>query len=288
MAISLDDLIPLLNYVKRYDGYVAAICPFHDDNSPSMLVFEKEPGRKHGWFQCLSCEARGTHEYLYSVLEGAPVRVLPREKTAWGLPPLPRDQEGWETLAYTAHEKILDRPHLRWYWKMRGVDDMVEPCNLGWYSGWYTVPVLDQDGGFLRLIMRAGAHIQKRTNLRYYTSPGSPVMFVPNWRRYDTASTIFVVFGTIDSIGLGGLGLAVATSTAGKAQFKAEWLRERRVNIRVIPDRGEEATGGELVRRLGARAKLVQLHYPGTYNDPADYIAGGDGRLLQKELARWA
>jgi len=88
-------------------------------------------------------------------------------------------------------------------------------------------------------------------------------------------------------LALSSLGLAVATSTAGKAQFQAEWLRERRVNIRVIPDSGEEATGNELVRRLGARAKLVQLLYPSTFRDPADYVGAGKGGVLQKELARF-
>jgi DNA primase len=283
----LDDLIPLLNSVKRYDGYVSALCPFHDDRSPSLLVFETKPGQKHGWFQCLGCDARGTHEYLYSVLEGAPVRVVPQEKTSWGLPPLPDTQEDWEALAYASHNAIRDRPHLGWYWQLRGVDSRIEPNKLGWYRGWYTVPVFDKEGDFTRLILRAGEHIEKSTGLRYYTSPGHPVIHVPDRRKFYEATSIAIVFGTVDALALATLGIPVCTSTAGKAQFDPTWLSAMSPYVYVIPDMGEETTAIELANKIGGRARVVRLTYPDHCKDPADYLKFDRGKQLQKELARY-
>jgi hypothetical protein len=285
--LTLDDLIPLLNYVKRYEGYVAALCPFHEDNNPSLLVFEKDPGAQHGWYQCLGCEARGTHEHLLSVLEGAPIRIAPREQTSWGLPRLPEDQDGWEELAYASHDMLMQRTHLAWYWEMRGVTDRIEPRMLGWYQGWYTVPVFDETGKFSRLILRAGEHIQKRTGARYYTSPGKPVINVPDWRRLKQAEAIAVVFGTIDNLALDSLGYPVCTSTSGKGQFKAEWLADIRPFVYIIPDKGEESTALTLANKIGGRARIVTLNYPDNCKDPADYLKNGKRVELQKELARY-
>jgi len=176
---------------------------------------------------------------------------------------------------------------------MRGVAGQTELAKLGWYNGWYTIPVFGSDKELQRLILRAGPHIQRQSGLRYHNSPGKPVMYVPSWRRFEQASTIAVVYGMIDALAISELGYPVVTVTAGKEQFKPEWiwdareeLEQGKCKIVIIPDFKEEATAKELERQLDPYAKVIQLPYVDDgMRDPADYLVAGKEQLLHRRLA---
>lgn len=54
----LDKVLSCLKGVKKTkDGYMA-LCPFHDDHNPSLMVFE------NGGFYCYGCDARGSIKHL--------------------------------------------------------------------------------------------------------------------------------------------------------------------------------------------------------------------------------
>ena len=54
-SVLLDKIRSSLSQVKAVSGGFTAICPFHDDHKPSLMVFE------NGGFYCRSCKERGNH-----------------------------------------------------------------------------------------------------------------------------------------------------------------------------------------------------------------------------------
>lgn len=54
-SVLLDKIRSSLSQVKTVSGGFTAICPFHDDHKPSLMVFE------NGGFYCRSCGERGNH-----------------------------------------------------------------------------------------------------------------------------------------------------------------------------------------------------------------------------------
>ena len=69
--LTLDDIFDHLQQAHMYENYIMALCEFHEDGSPSMMVSE------HG-FRCKSCREHGSLEYLYQKVSG---RVVIREYT---------------------------------------------------------------------------------------------------------------------------------------------------------------------------------------------------------------
>jgi len=122
---------------------------------------------------------------------------------------------------------------------------------------------------------------------------GEDLMYVPSWRRFEQAETIAVVYGMIDALAISELGYPVVTVTAGKEQFKPEWiwdareeLEQGKCKIVIIPDFKEEATAKELERQLDPYAKVIQLPYVDDgMRDPADYLVAGKEQLLHRRLA---
>ena len=61
--ITLDDIEEYAGRYTRYSNYLAMLCPWHDDDSPSMLVFDDG-------YNCRACGVHGTLEYLYQKISG--------------------------------------------------------------------------------------------------------------------------------------------------------------------------------------------------------------------------
>jgi hypothetical protein len=116
-------------------------------------------------------------------------------------------------------------------------------------------------------------------------------MYVPDWHRFLTNDRVAIVYGMIDALAVVQAGFAACTVTSGKAQFKAEWIREARGDhgmpqIMIIPDNYEEKDALDLAHDLQPYARIVQLPYveDGT-EDPADYLLQNKRDRLVKELA---
>ena len=107
-------------------------------------------------------------------------------------------------------------------------------------------------------------------------------MFVPDWILLNNKkiNSIAVVYGMIDALVLSSLRIPVTTSTSGKLTFKAEWLKDYRKAIYVIPDKGEDKDAFRLASELGWRGRVIKLNYSGNIKDPAGYAENG----LQSEL----
>ena len=273
-----------LEKIKRYDGYIATVCPWHDDNKPSLLVFDD------GWFTCLACEKRGTVDMLVSKLNGASDvhlnRISSGNEKADRLPDVPTSQMDREEWSWMAHLFLLNDPSTGWYLTLRGIEDSIEKQQIGWSNGWYSFPFFGETGKFMGMVLRASAYVQRDTGHRYYIPRGQkPSMFVPDWNLIRQKPYLFVVYGIIDAIALAQLRIPVVTTSGGKNSFNDFWLKDYRSRIFVLPDKGEETTAHHLVSGLGWRGKVVQLNYPDGFKDPADFLQHGKEQLLLNQLA---
>lgn len=267
MRITLDDIAERAENVHQYGHYIAIICPFHEDTSPSMLVYQD------GWYRCLACGATGRITSLYNALGG---RVSHRYHAEGRYPPVPsvsdEDQKRID-LFWSAHYILLGNEGLNWYYKMRGVEGRIEPCKLGWYDGWYTIPVITEDGEIAGGVMRSGPTIQEATGLRFFIPKGQESMlYCPDWSILKRRKKLAIVYGMFDALALSELGFAVVTTTSGKDSFNPEWLDFWRKPIVIIPDKGEELTAKKLAGQLDWRGSVYMIKYKNNLKDPADYM----------------
>jgi hypothetical protein len=243
-----------------------------------MMVF------KDGWFRCLGCDRNGTWKILWNKYKGRPLQPKSEKTTQFSYPNIRPGSE--EDVIVQAHLDLTRFPSLGWYLEMRGMEDAIIPQELGYWNGWYTVPVRDDEDKFLTGVFRAGPHVQEATGLRYWNPAGKPVMYVPNWVKWKTSEVVFVVFGIFDAIALSRLGYGVATTTAGQREFKPEWLDDVRKPIWIIPDEREESSALRLAGNLGWRGRVLRLRYPDGIKDPAGFFSSGKKKELEVQLCQ--
>lgn len=262
--ITYDDITSRLEKVQEHGKYASAVCVFHQDSEPSMLVF------KDGWFRCLGCGRHGTWKTLWNKLSGQPVQVVPEKRTSFGGPPL-REGMGLEEICYEAHTDLMQFPSLQWYMEMRGLAGRIETNEIGYTRGWYSFPVRDRDGVFQTAVFRAAPHVQEVSGIRYWCK-SRPLPYVPDWYLYYTSSVVFVVYGILDALTLSELRFPVITSTAGNNTFDPTWLDEKRSKIVVIPDKGEEEQALRLANKLGWRGTTKRLDFPPGVKDANGFL----------------
>ena len=282
MSLTWEDMLDAIRTYKTYDRYVATNCPFHDDSRPSLLVF------KDGWFRCMTCEAEGPWVRLYNRLQGANHRRAPiTRRTEWVAPDLPDadDLETLDNIAWSAHNVLVDNEHLQWWLKERGVDGRIEPCILGWYDGWYTIPVFTNEREFCGMVLRASPPTQETADQRFYQPHGQkPMLYIPDWHLVESHKVLFIVFGMFDALALAEMRYPVCTTTGGKDSFDPLWLRWCHSIKYVLPDEGEEKAAQKLAMKV--KAKTICLDYPDGVKDPADYLWQRKRKELHNQLAK--
>jgi len=289
-SIKFKDFLRLLDKAEEGTRYIKGVCPFHDDDNPSLLVFAD------GWFKCLGCNRYGRWQTLYNRLKGQPVQVKPEIRTSWSLPHVRPEQ--LEDVSYQAHLDLEHFPSLAWYLEMRGIDGRIEANELGYWEGWYTIPVRTREGVFDTAVFRAAPHVQEASGGFRYWSPHVPTLFVPDWTLFDNSKYVIVVYGMFDALLLAQMRFPVCTSTGGKDSFDSEWLDDTRKKIYIIPDLGEEllirrtgnrkeiGTGApyRLAAELGWRGEVVLLDYPDDAKDVNDFFVKGKAESLIAQL----
>jgi len=283
--VTLDDLI-VAGQGRRYQGYLALVCPFHKSYPIRQSLFAWQDG----WFRCASCGKSGRNEYLLDILRGRPVRISVDEVTDWVPPTLPTDPAEIDKFCGKAHETLINNPAFAWYYQMRGVEDMIEIALLGWYNGWATIPVRSQEGSIQGVILRAGPHIEQANDgVRFHQPRGQKgMMYCPNWGLLNRSNKAAIVFGIFDALAVASIGIPVVTPTSGKDSFKPKWLDDVwRGSVIIVPDKKEEATAYKLHKDLslfGIHNDVLLLDYPSGTKDPADYLRMGKRSQLEKVL----
>ena len=276
--VEFADVIKELEGTIEHGHYVSALCPFHSDSSPSMLVF------KDGYFKCLACGAKGTLNKLHKQLSGwvAPSVTQPTRPTVHLLPS-DLDELYYECIE--AHKTLLnfDDP-LGNYLRQRGIHGRILPQKLGYIKGWYTIPIFDRNT-FVGAVARAGRQVQEETGARFSIPIGQPSMlYVPDYKLVEDNEYIVVVFGMIDALSLCELGIPVCTPTSGKDSIHPEHLDVYRKHVIILPDKGEEETGRRLRDKLGWRGTLKIIDYPENCKDPNDLLVCGHSEFMIQEI----
>ncbi len=271
--IQFEDFLDVIPQAKISGRNILGICPFHDDSGPSLLI------HPDGWFRCLGCGRHGKWNTLWNKVHGQPVQVMPESRTSWNTPRI----DNLEETCYQAHIDLQHFPSLGWYLEMRGIEGRIDQNELGYWDGWYTIPVYDSDRTFITAVLRASPHVQDATGLRYWCRH-FPVMYVPDFELLDGGKNIFVVYGMVDALCLADLRLPVVTTTGGNLTFDPTWLADYRKPTYIIPDKGEEEQAYKLASRLGWRGNVIQLDYPDEFKDPADFFSRDKKKDLQNQL----
>lgn len=262
MAIQLSDFDGLLEQYHKYDGYAMSCCVWHDDSSPSMLIFSNG-------YVCKSCGASGGIEKLYNYVSGRPIKI---QKTVYNPSALIWDnwirQFGSVASACTvAHNQLMDRPELGEYLYQRKLTPyQIKSGYLGYLGGYYIFPIrgwnsiIQMSGEIVGAIARASPSIQSKIN-RYSTSKNSPIkLYVPDWEAVNKSEDVYVPFGTLDAWTCLMAGYPSLTGLSGQS-IKPEYFDSVRKRIWIIYDKGEEKKAVELQRGLGWRGRRLDIEW---------------------------
>jgi hypothetical protein len=280
---AIHETLPGCKRYNRADGssYLAGICPWHEDSRPSLLVHEDN------FFRCLACGRMGDHQTLLNELRRPGFTSVQPTKLQWDTPKLPETIKGLQAFLNKCHYDLVESEYLQTYIKQRGVEGRLETNRLGFHRGWYTIPVFNQEGAIHGAVLRSGPQVQKISGLRFVVPFGQkPMLYVPDWRLFENASKIAIVFGMFDALALADLRHPVCTTTSGKDSFDEMWLHPFKKMFVIIPDQGEEGTAHGLAKRLSPWASVQTLPYPEGCKDPADFLATGRREELDNLLRR--
>lgn len=272
---------PNARQVSWHGGYFSMCCPFHDDDSPSCLVYQD-------WFQCVAagCEKGGRLYSLYKKLGVSP--AFAEYAKAMRIPWSSLLDEFNRPRAEFIDEAVsgVQFPDvIKWYLDRGFSEEDVERYRLGYWRGWYVTPVYDDAHQPLRVVLRSGPSLYKK---QYVTSPGDEVLYVPDWGLIHTKPQLLVVpFGVYDAITIAKCRYPAATPLAPTGN-NASLFDRFRCSIYVLPD-AEPPEEYEVARRLvidlGYRGHLVKLPYNGL-KDANDFLAAGKIKLLTEALGR--
>jgi hypothetical protein len=264
-----------LDNVRSHGRYFSAHCPYHDDRSNSLLVYPDG-------FICLAagCRERGSLEKLNRLVRGNQGSVAHNKPSGFNWRDLPL-----AALVERAHDLLTSYPEQQTYLAERGVANRILPNQLGWWKGWYTLPIRGQNGTLDGLVLRAGPARQADSGERFLCPPGQhPLLFVPDWPKFRAARKVFVAFGLFDALTLAALDLPVCAPTV--VRILPELFEPIRKKLVLLPDKGEQEIARALAMRLGWRGSVGLLDYPHNCKDVNDYVSNGKTKLLTKQLAR--
>jgi len=278
----LDDIEPRLEGVRRYSKYIAAVCPFHADTSPSLLIYED-------WYVCKSprCGEEGPTERLLSRLND--ISYIPRPKlsqkrtmnpfTPW------KSRFGSVGRALkSAHTSLQAHPHMGSYLWGRGMTpELAYRKGIGRIDDWFTFPVWGSNNKLL------GAYARNEDSTyvpRHIVPPrqNPHLLYVCEWGLLRKCDKVYLTFGIFDAWSIVWSGRAAMSTLSGLSldPTALDWLRKP---IVIVPDYGEEAEARKLASQLGWRGKALRIDYPdGTKDLNEVYIKYGDLNGLGKHF----
>jgi len=255
--VDLDEIALKLNYAKRYENYVVALCPFHDERRPSFFVYEDR-------YRCESCGANGWTSKLLERIGGVP--ISPQKVTNFQNPFTRWSRD--RNLAQTLKLAWENAPSV--YMRERGVDDETQKrLGIGILEDYITFPIRNRRSGrIIGAIVRAG---EGRTGQKYIIPAGQNphLIYCPSWKRVQQKKTIYLTFGIIDAVSLYIMGAASISTTCGM-RMDTSYLDQIRKRIIFIPDRGEEEAAQKFAKKLGWRGGVMRCYYPDGTKDVND------------------
>ena len=254
--VILNELSDQLDSVQNYGHYLSALCPFHDDNNPSLLVYEDN-------YKCQACGAFGKTNDLLSAIssQSGIIRSRPKKTSDYRNP----------FTKWTRNTSLASALKAAWnnncaspsiYLQNRGISaNHQKSLGIGYRDDWYTFPIRDTHNKIVGATARRG--MDNSHSAKYINPAGQDanLLYVPSWKSVEKQSIIFLTFGILDAISIHILGYASMSTTTGKQPNPSafDYIRKQ---ICVIPDKGEEINGNILVSKLGWRGKLALINEP--------------------------
>lgn len=266
---------PLPSVIQRYTGAEIVKnkmrCPFHNDHSPSLHVYDD------GGWKCFGCGKHGdVLDFIGYLLHGDNydssshfTDVIDR-LGAMDIKPLPAviqkpKPKPLRTGPGISLEQVMlwsdNQPSFsREYWKSRGLtEQIVREFFLGFDGQRYTIPFLYRYQ--VLGIKRRQSHIDDGVSAKYTQAKGS-VVGLFNADILWTAKEVIICEGEIDAMLLCQHGFPAVSSTGGAGTWKAKWtqLFSQVQSIYIIYDNDEAGLSGALkIRSQIRRAKLLWL-----------------------------
>lgn len=263
----LDDLLEVLEGARRYERYIASLCPFHEENRPSFMVWED-------YYKCYSCGATGKTENLTHLIRGS--RVHHQSQTRIFNPWLRWTKKyGRLGLALKAANSNLPSSYL----SERGINESFQrKFKLGFLDDWYTFPFYNDGGKIIGSIARCGE--ENPSPAKYITPPrqnNRHLIYVPDWELLHKSRAVYVTFGILDAITLAINGMGAISIIGLFVDASAfDFLRK---NIYIIPDQFEDKFALALAARLGWRGHAAKIAYPDGCKDINDVFCNHPSQL---------
>ena len=275
--VTLSDVRDHLEGCHDYGHYLSALCPFHQDNKPSLMVYEDR-------FYCLACGKGGSLEYLLSKISTgyfiAPRQIVTPNWARW------LSDCDLRTFSKQAHSYLKRHPECQLYLKKRCVNSMIDEMRLGFIEGYYTFPIFNENGTVVNMIVRAGETLQELTDTRYFSCPyqysqSRDTIYSCSFELLEQSPFVIVVFGIIDLLSLGTMNIPSVTFSNGKVIPPSLFDQWRKL-FYVIGDKNEEKEAKRLAASLGWRGRFVSLDYPQGCKDVNDILMKyGKDKVIQ-------
>lgn len=259
MTDILNDIAAKLDGVRVYDTYLASLCPFHTENRPSFIVHER-------FYECLSCNAKGTTKSLLKHLSGEPDKVSIHSDFRNPFTKWLKSQSLGEILK-TAWQNNKRRPSI--YLKNRGIPDKKQiELGLGLLDDWITFPIRNNEGKITGAVARVNEGNLSPSKYVVPAGQDPNLIYVPDWKiksRY-----VYCCFGIIDAISMCLNNVFTFSTTSGKRLGDISVLDSFRTRIIFLPDRGEEGEAIKIAAQLGWRGHCPKMHWPDDAKDVND------------------
>jgi len=265
----LDELAEKLDGVVVYSNYLSAICIFHEDHKPSLIIHEDR-------YKCLACGAYGRTEQLLARISSG--SFVPSYFTKTTLRNPFSDWLKHQTLPQvlkSSWQYLKEHPWYGKYLEGRGIPHQTQiKCGIGYRDGFVTFPITDRQhkviGGVTRSINEKNYFVPKGQDPNLLISP--------SWIRIERATEVFLVYGIVDTFSLHVLGLPTMSTLSGKRldPCALDWCKKK---ITIVPDFGEVEDARKLASQLGWRGHVKVLDYPDGMKDTSDLLQRDKPRL---------
>lgn len=271
----LDDLNEIL-HGKMYDGYIATICLWHSDHTPSLFIYPDT-------YLCKSCGKFGSSEQLLKLLKTHSIPHRPVVTKQQPRNPITRWINLYGSLAkamYIAHKQLMKTGSVYLTEQRKITQATCKELGIGMMDGWYSQPIFNEKHQVIGCTARVGQHFPGRLYMiPFHQDPN--MLYVTDHKRIKDTDRVYLTFGIYDSITLYQLGLATISTTTGK-RLDPSALDNIRKPIYIIPDLGEEQEAHQLANCLGWRGRVLNL--PDTLSKDVNELYVNDPQLLNQIL----
>lgn len=168
-----------------------------------------------------------------------------------------------------SHKLLVSQPSLGQYLHKRGIE-RPEAFGIGYRDDWYTFPITDNNNAVIGAVARANADTNVSKS-KYVIPHGQDpnLLYIPDWKLIDKASTVYLTFGILDALSLVIMGYPAMSTTTGKRLNTSalDWCRKK---IVIVPDEGEEPDAMKIAKGLGWRGETKRINYPEKCKDIND------------------